>query len=198
MTICIGIKLSECVVLAADSRRVVLPGGSFSDDYQKVVQIADTFWVAAAGNLTFTSYVIDLFREFQVEPLVQFLYILQPIVASVFHAQQVLYNKLQPDYRFLGGFLIGAYDRASDRLQLFGFSSDNQFRPTEKEGGIIGGTEQDRVIVQETIRFAEGDVHLIKQLFVKAIGLISKENPQIGPHGHMVTIMKGKAELEAF
>jgi len=197
MTICIGLKLGTNVILAADSRRTTLPSGNFADDYQKLKQVSDRCWTTAAGNVALCNYITDLISEFQPRDLMAFLGVLQPTVDFTFKTQGSIYLQLQPNYSLMAAVLVGGYDNSTVAPRLLGLTSDNNFKPTHQDSGIIGGTPADRQILEKELQNITTPSDVLRALKV-ALPAISKKNPQIGPHGHFVSITPTGSKLDQF
>jgi len=197
MTICIGLKLADRIILAADSRRTLFPEGDYTDNYQKVKRISGTCWTVGTGNVSLCSYLADLMAEFQPHDLTAYLQLLRSVAQVTFTLQTSVYKALKPDYELMVALLIAGYDLSQKKLRLIGFSSADDFMPTDQGSGVVGGTTEDQEIVRQALGGAASP-GVVKDRIKETIRAVSLRNPQIGPHGHIVSVSPQGSELEAF
>lgn len=202
MTMCIGIAFENAVILGADSRRTLLPSGTYTDDFQKVARIVDNLWVTGAGNVALVTYLQNLLAEFVPRDLEKYLQLLRPMASCVLQLQKTIYANpivTQTGYEPLAALLLGGYNPATNRMGLFGFTSANDFIAQERRSGIVGGTDEE----QDIARFIMAEVGIedpksVPTAIQKAICAVSQRNREIGPHGHVITISREGYTLRQF
>ena len=202
MTLCIGLVVGDAVILAADSRRTIMPSGEYRDDFQKVMRITDNLWTTGAGNSALSTYIQNLLSEFAPNNVEAYLQLLQPIILPVFRLQKTIYTDprvTQAGYELMVALLVGGYNQATDKMCLFGFSSADDFMPSALLGGIIGGTAHDQVLAQ-TVMASVGasEPETAAEACKQAICAVSQTNREIGPHGHVVVIGRRGHKLIEF
>jgi len=206
---CLGVNLGDAVVLAADGRRT-MSSGDRVDDVQKLVKITDTLWSAGAGNLPPTTYLQAVLAERQPTDVAGYMLKLQPFAQKTLAARAELFDTLagQPGHAdhtsatVVSMLLVGGLDPARDAMVLYSFVSD-KFEPrVHPQAGFFGGRPQDRQLADlflgVTLSGGTKRPEDVAAVCQDVLQKVAKENPDIGPTGHVVIVRRTGSELRAF